>query len=140
MTWHQTIVVGNLGGDPEFRYLDSGQSVCNFSVAVSERWRDRNSGEQRQRATWYRVAVWGAQAEACNQYLSKGSRVMVIGNVAARAYMNRNGEATASLDLTARDVKFLGAGNGEQQRGGSYQGNQQRASQPPQGHPGDIPF
>ncbi len=111
MSWHQTIIVGNLGGDPELKYLQSGTAVCNFSVAVSERWRDRQSNEQREKTTWYRVDVWGAQAETCNTYLSKGRQVMVIGNVTADAYMNNNGEATASLKLTARDVRFLSGGN-----------------------------
>ncbi len=124
MTWHQTIIVGNLGGDPELRYLQSGRAVCNFSVAVSERWRDRQSDEQRERTTWYRVAVWGNQAETCNTYLSRGRKVMVIGNVSARGYINNNGEAAASLDLTARDVRFLGSR--DEQQGGSWGGNEQR--------------
>ena len=130
MTWHQTIVVGNLGGDPELRYMQDGRAVCNFSVAASERWRDRQSGEQRERTTWYRVAVWGVQAESCNTYLSRGRQVMVIGNVSARGYINNNGEAAASLDLTARSVRFLGGrGDGEGYQGGGQQGNQQRGGQ-----------
>ncbi len=147
MTWHQTIIVGNLGGDPELRYLQSGQAVCNFSVAVSERWRDRNSGEQREKTTWYRVAAWGPLAETCNTYLSKGRQVMVSGNVSARGYLNNNGEAAASLDLTARDVRFLGNrgdqggdyGGGQQrsgQQGGGYQGGQQRGGQQGGGYQG----
>lgn len=120
MTWHQTIVVGNLGGDPELRYLQSGQAVCNFSLAVSERWRDRNTNEQRERTTWYRVAAWGGLGETCNQYLARGRQVMVIGNVQARGYINNNGEAAASLDLTARDVRFLGGRGGD---GGDQGGN-----------------
>lgn len=134
MTWHQTIIVGNLGGDPELRYLQSGQAVCNFSVAVSERWRDRQSGEQRERTTWYRVAAWGPLGETCNSYLSRGRQVMVIGNVAARGYVNNNGEAAASLDLTAREVRFLGnrgdseQGGGNRQGGGNWQGGRQQQS------------
>ena len=120
MTWHQTVVVGNLGGDPELRYLQSGQAVCNFSVAVSERWRDRNTNEQRERTTWYRVAAWGGLGETCNQYLARGRQVMVVGNVQARGYINNNGEAAASLDLTARDVRFLGGRGGD---GGDQGGN-----------------
>lgn len=130
MSWHQTIIVGNLGGDPELRYLQNGRAVCNFSVAVSERWRDRQTEEQREKTTWYRVAVWGAQAETCNTYLARGRQVMVIGNVQARGYVNNNGEAAASLELTARDVRFLGSrdGGGGQQSG-SWGGGGQRGGQ-----------
>lgn len=121
MSWHQTIIVGNLGGDPELRYMQNGRAVCNFSVAVSERWRDRQTNEQQERTTWYRVAVWGPQAENCNTYLAKGRRVLVTGNVSARGYINNNGEAAASLDLTARDVRFLSS-RGEDDQGGGWQG------------------
>lgn len=130
MAWHQTVVVGNLGGDPELRYMQSGDAVCNFSVAVSDRWRDRQSGEQRERTTWYRVSVWGPQAESCNTYLEKGRRVLVIGNVSARGYINNNGEAAASLDLRARDVRFLGGrGEGGDQSGGWSGGGQRGGGQ-----------
>ncbi len=144
MSWHQTIIVGNLGGDPELKYMQSGSAVCNFSVAVSETWRDRQTNENRERTTWYRVAVWGGQAEACNTYLAKGRQVLVIGNVSTRAYMNNNGEAAASLDLTARSVQFLGGGgSGGQSDGGQgdYGGNDRASnySEPPN-NVDDIPF
>ncbi len=126
MSWHQTIIVGNLGGDPELRYMQNGRAVCNFSVAVSERWRDRQTEEQREKTTWYRVAVWGNQAEPCNTYLARGRQVMVIGNVQARGYVNNNGEAAASLDLTAREVRFLGGRDGGGQQGGGWQGGGQQ--------------
>ena len=151
MSWHQTIIVGNLGGDPELRYMQNGRAVCNFSVAVSERWRDRQSNEQQEKTTWYRVAVWGAQAENCNTYLAKGRQVLVIGNVAARGYTNNSGEAAASLDLTARSVQFLGGGRdgGDAQGGGSQRGGRreggrgdERASNyaEPPSSVDDIPF
>ena len=122
MSWHQTIVVGNLGGDPELRYMQSGDAVCNFSVAVTDRWRNRQSGEMQERTTWYRVAVWGAQAENCNTYLARGRRVLVTGTVSARGYINNNGEAAASLDMRARDVRFLSSRNEDGQQGGGQQG------------------
>lgn len=118
MSWHQTIIVGNLGGDPELKYMQNGRAVCNFSVAVTEKWTDRQSNEKRERTTWYRVAVWGPQAESCNTYLAKGRQVLVMGNVSARGYMNNNGEPAASLDLTATSVQFLGGAGG----GGNYEG------------------
>lgn len=127
MSWHQTIIVGNLGGDPELRYMQSGDAVCNFSVAVSERWRSRQTGEQQERTTWYRVAVWGPQAENCNTYLARGRRVLVTGTVSARGYINNNGEAAASLDMRARDVRFLSSRNeGDDQQGGGWSGGGQR--------------
>ena len=138
MSWHQTIVVGNLGGDPELRYLQSGTAVCNFSVAVSERWNDRNTNEQREKTTWYRVNAWGSLGETCNQYLSKGRQVMVIGTVEARGYMNNAGEAAASLDMRARDVRFLSGSGGP--GGGGGQGGSQDDFAPPPRNEEDIPF
>ena len=118
MGWMQTIIVGNLGRDPELKYLQSGQSVCNMNVAVSETWKDRNSGERREKTTWFRVAAWGPLGEICNQYLKKGSQVMFTGSIEARGYINNAGEAAASLEMTARDLQMLGS------RGGSNGGGQ----------------
>ena len=135
MSWHQTIIVGNLGQDPELRDLDSGAVVCNFSVAVSERWRDRQTDEPRERTTWYRVAVWGTQGENCNTYLAKGDQVMVIGNVSPNAYINQDGDAIGTLNLNAQSVRFLrnqrdDDGGGQSQNGGRQrnQGGGQRDS------------
>ena len=145
MVFHSTQVIGNLGGDPELRYLDSGTAVCNFSVAVTERWRDRQSEDNREKTTWYRVNVWGNQAEACNSYLAKGRQVFVAGTVEARGYLSGDGEVRASLDLRAREVKFLGGAqdnsNGQtQQRNNQQQGGQQKGGASPPENPNDIPF
>ncbi|MBZ0278313.1 MAG: single-stranded DNA-binding protein [Anaerolineae bacterium] len=136
-SWHQTIIIGNLGRDPELRYLPSGVAVCDFSVAVSEAWTDSQTNERREKTTWYKVSVWGKQAENCKQYLAKGRSVMVVGTVEARAYMNNAGEPAASLDLRARDVRFLGGrdGQGQGQRDGGY-----NDFAPPPDNIGDIPF
>ena len=132
MTFHQTIVVGNIT-QPELQYTDSGRAVCNFSVAANESWRDKNTDEKREKTTWYRVSAWGPLGETCHAHLSKGRQVMVIGTVAARGYTNNAGEAAASLELTAREVKFLGGGNGV---GGSSQQDEYAGAK----DTGDIPF
>jgi single-strand DNA-binding protein len=140
--WQQTIVVGNVGRDPELRYTPSGRAVCGFSVAVTERWTDRQTNEQREKTTWYSVSVWGPQGETVNKFVKKGSQVMVIGDVSARAYTNNAGEPAASLDLNARDVRFLsggGGGGGEYGGGDDYGGREDDFSAPPRDM-NDIPF
>ena len=111
-SFSQTIVVGNLGNDPEMRYTPDGTPVCSFSLAVNRRWtnQDGTSGEK---VTWYKVSTWRKLAESCNQYLTKGRQVLVTGEIGASAWTDEKGEARATLELTARDVRFLG--NGEKQ-------------------------
>ncbi len=104
--YQQLMIVGNLGGDPELRYLPSGVAVCNFSVAVDE---VSGSGEDRKETTeWFRVAAWRELGERCNQYLRKGRQVMVIGAVHKRDYVDSSGQARSSNEVTAREVRFLG--------------------------------
>ena len=78
MSYHTTIIVGNLGRDPEMRYTPSGQAVTSFSVAVNDDYTN-NNGERIKRTIWFRISAWGKQAETCNQYLKKGSKVLVLG-------------------------------------------------------------
>lgn len=106
--YQYTIIVGNVGRDPELRYTQSGVAVCDFSVAVSRRWTDRNSNEQREETTWFRVSAWRGLAETCNQFVHKGMQIMVTGRVGASAYVGQDGQARASLEITAQDVQFLG--------------------------------
>lgn len=105
--YQNTVIVGNLGRDPEMRYTPSGIPVTNFTVAVNERWVDQDNQPQ-ERTTWFRVTAWRKLAEVCNQYLSKGRQVLVEGRVSASAWQNQAGEPQAALELTARTVKFLG--------------------------------
>ena len=139
--YQYTVIVGNVGRDPELRYLQSGVPVCEFSVAVTERWNDRNNpgGEKREKTTWYRVTAWRQLAEICNQYVQKGMQILVTGTVEARAYIGQDGQAQASLELTARDIQFLGQ-RGERE-GGDYSGGGGRNQfAPPPDDMGDIPF
>lgn len=102
-----TTIVGNLGRDPELRYTPSGDPVCGFSVAVTRKWTGKDGTPQEQ-TTWYAVSAFGNQAEPCSKYLTKGRQVLVEGDVTARAYMGKDGEPKAGLELRARVVRFLG--------------------------------
>lgn len=110
--YQQVIIIGNVGREPELRYTQSGVAVCDFSVAVSRKWTDKASGQSRETTTWFKVSAWRGLAETCNQYVTKGMQVMVTGEVDASAYLGNDGTARASLEITARDIQFLG-GRGE---------------------------
>ena len=116
--YQKLLIVGNLGQDPEMRYMPDGQAVTNFSLACNRRWNDRATGEQQEEVTWYRVSVWGRQAEAANQYLSKGRQVLIEGRLrpdpatgGPRLWTRNDGSIGASFEVVADRVQFLG-GNG----------------------------
>lgn len=143
--YQKLVIVGNLGGDPEMRYTPSGQAVTNFSVATSRKWTD-NGGQQHEETVWFRVSVWGSQAEVCNQYLSKGRQVLCEGRLTAdkesggpRIWTDQNGKPRASYEMTAYEVRFLGTR--ADSSGGNYSSNNVPA---PAGDPGltedEIPF
>ncbi len=113
MGWHQTIIIGNVGKDPDMRYTPTNIPVCSFSTAVTERWNDRQTNEKKEKTTWYRVTAWRGLAETCAKYIKKGMPIMVIGTVEVRAYTNNAGEAAASLELTAHEIKFLDTRGGQ---------------------------
>ncbi|MDY6845579.1 MAG: single-stranded DNA-binding protein [Chloroflexota bacterium] len=117
--FQQITIVGYLGRDPEMRFTPSGQAVTNFSVATSRSY-TTNDGQKVDETTWFRVSVWGAQAEACNQYLKKGRPVLVVGRLrpdpqsgGPRTYTRNDGTTGASFDLHALNVKFLPGGRGD---------------------------
>ncbi len=131
--YQKTIVAGHLGRDPEMRYTQDGTPVTNFSVATTRRWTDREGG-QKEETTWFRVSVWGKQAEPCNQYLTKGRAVLVEGMVSAQAFKGRDGEPRASLELRADRVVFLG---GRPEQGPAVEGT---GETPADNTVEDIPF
>ena len=102
-----TMIIGNVGRDPYMRYTQSGVAVCDFSVAVTRRWTD-SAGARQEQTTWFLVSAWRALAETCNEYVRKGMQIMVSGEIDASAYAAKDGKPRASLELTARDVQFLG--------------------------------
>ena len=108
--FQKTIIVGNVGREPEMRYTPSGVPVTSFSVAVNRRWTNAN-GEAQEKVTWYKVTCWRKLAEIAAQYVNKGKLVLIEGEVEASAFTGRDGEARATLELTANTMKFLGGRN-----------------------------
>lgn len=111
---YQSITItGNLGSDPTMRFTADGTPVTNFSVATNRKWTNTD-GTKGEKVVWFKVAAWRRLAETCNEYLAKGRQVQVVGEMEpAKAYMGRDGEPRANLELTARSVLFLG-GRGDQ--------------------------
>ena len=116
---NKIIVIGNLGRDPEMRYLPSGQSVTNFSIASNRRYTTAN-GEQREETEWFNVSAFGRLAETCNQYLTRGQQVYVEGRLRSRTYQDRNGETRVSLDINLTDMQMLGRRGEGMDQGGAY--------------------
>jgi single-strand DNA-binding protein len=111
--FHTIIIVGNVGRDPEMRYTPSGQAVTSFSIASNRRYTSSN-GEQVNETIWFRVSAWGKQAEICNQYLKKGSKVLVEGRLTPdkntggpKVYSRQDGTSGANFDVTATTIRFL---------------------------------
>ena len=140
--YHTIIIVGNLGRDPEMRYTPSGQAVTNFNVATNRQYTDSN-GQQVKETIWFRVSAWGKQAETCNQYLKKGSKVLVEGRLVPdqatggpRVWTRQDGTSSASFEVSASTVRFLSSRSETEssyQSGGEY-------GQVAEGEPDDIPF
>ncbi|MDO8519201.1 MAG: single-stranded DNA-binding protein [Deltaproteobacteria bacterium] len=105
---NKVILVGNLGADPEVRYTQGGQAVCNFNVATNERWKDKTTGQPEERAEWHRVVVWGKLAELCRDYLAKGRSVYLEGRLQTRKW-EKDGQTRYTTEVVAQTVQFLGA-------------------------------
>ncbi len=143
--YHTIIIAGNVGKDPEMRYTPTGQAVTSFSVATSRQYTG-NNGQVVKETIWFRISTWGKLAETCNQYVKKGSKVLVEGRLTAdpntgnpRIWTKQDGTAGASFEVTANTVRFLssreengGGGGGmmNNEMGGSFIGAPEE----------DIPF
>jgi single-strand DNA-binding protein len=140
-SFNKITIVGYLGRDPELRYTPDGTPVCDFSVATTERRKDR-SGEMQDLTTWFRVTAWRRLAEVAGQYLSKGKQVYVEGRLIQREWQDRDGITKYSLDVTASDIQFLGARGDDAQPARAAASAQPRQSdeQAPAVTEDDIPF
>jgi single-strand DNA-binding protein len=157
---NKVIIVGNLGGDPETRYMPSGSAVTNFTVATNESWKDKQTGEQKERTEWHKVAMFNRLAEIAAEYLRKGSQVYIEGKLRTRKWQGQDGQDRYTTEIIADEMQMLGGrggaggggsfGGGGQQGGGQQGGGQQGGGQqgggnaPPQPGPDDfdddIPF
>ena len=105
---NKVILVGNLGRDPEIRYTTSGTPVANFTMATSDRWTDKASGERKEKTEWHRVVVWAKLAEIVGEYLHKGKQVYVEGALQTREWEDRDGNKRYTTEVRAREVLMLG--------------------------------
>ena len=156
---NKVILVGNLGQDPEIRYTADGRPIANFSIATSESWKDKNSGEKREKTEWHRVVVFGKLAEICGEYLSKGRQVYIEGKLQTRKWQGQDGQDRYTTEVVidgftgtmqmlgtreggggARPAGAGGRGNSSGGRGGGYE-DQGYPQQPYQNDKeDDIPF
>ncbi len=109
---NKVILIGNLGRDPELRYTQNGQAVANFTLATTENWNDRGSGERVERTEWHRIVVWGRSGENCAKYLAKGRTVYVEGRLQTREWEDREGQKRRTTEINAQTVQFLGGSRG----------------------------
>jgi single-strand DNA-binding protein len=105
------ILVGNLGKDPEVRFIPSGRAVAKVTLATTDSWMDQESGRQ-ERTEWHNIVVWGKQAENCGQYLAKGRQVYIEGAIRSRSYDDKEGNKRYITEIVAQRVQFLGGGGG----------------------------
>lgn len=110
---NKVIVLGNVGQDPELKNLPSGSAVCNVSIATTERWKDKQSGEQKEQTEWHRVTFYGRLAEIAAEYLRKGSQAYVEGSLRTRKWQDKSGADRYTTEIIAAELQLLGKGDGQ---------------------------
>jgi single-strand DNA-binding protein len=145
---NKVILVGNLGKDPEVRYMPSGGAVANVTLATTQQWKDRQSGESKDRTEWHTVVFYNRLAEIAGEYLRKGSQVYVEGSLRTRKWQDKNGQDRYTTEIIASEMQMLGGRSGgssdfggasAQQQGGGYNQPQAQQSQQPQQQPQQSP-
>ena len=136
---NKAIIVGNLGQDPDTRYMPSGSAVTNISIATSEKWKDKQTGEPRERTEWHKVTMFGRLAEIAAEYLRKGSQVYIEGKLQTDKWQDKDGNDRYTTKIIANQMQMLGSRQGQSQSAPSSQ-----PAAPPQSNSDDfdddIPF
>ena len=109
---NKVILIGNLGADPETRFLPSGEAVCNIRIATTEKWKDRASGETKEATEWHRISLFGRQAEVAGEYLKKGSPVYIEGRIQTRKWQDKEGKDQYTTEIRADRMQLLGGRGG----------------------------
>lgn len=136
---NKVILVARLGKEPETRYAQNGTAVCNFSVATSETWNDKNTGDKKEKTEWHRIVTFGNLAEICSKYLHKGKQVYIEGKLQTRQWQDKNGVDHYTTEIVANNMVMLSpksSGNQQQQPQQSNQQSYQQHQIPDD----DIPF
>ena len=129
---NKVILIGNLGGDPEVRYTANGAAVANVTIATSESWKDKQTGEQQERTEWHRVVFFARLAEIVGEYLKKGSKIYIDGRLQTRKWQDKSGQDRYTTEIVANEMQMLDS------RGGPS-GNSDQSGKPPSKESGGAP-
>lgn len=132
---NKVILVGNIGQDPEMKYMPSGNAVTGISVATSESWKDKQTGQQQERTEWHRVVFFNRLAEIAGEYLRKGSKVYVEGQLRTRKWQDQAGQDRYTTEIVASEMQMLSGNEPAAQNNYGHAQQPQRQAPPPQGHP-----
>ena len=143
---NKVILIGNLGKDPETRYMPSGSAVTNLTLATSESWKDKQTGENQERTEWHKVAMFGKLAEIAAEYLRKGSQVYIEGKLRTRKWQDKEGKDRYTTEIVADEMQMLGGRSGmsepppAERASGEDAGRHTAAAAPAEDFDDDIPF
>lgn len=140
---NKVILIGNLGADPETRFMPSGGAVTNVTLATSEAWKDKNTGQMQERTEWHRLVFFNKLGEIAGEYLKKGSKVYVEGSIRTRKWQGQDGQDRYTTEIVASEMQMLdgrGEGAGQQQSQAQAQGGGFGPAPGPDGMDDDIPF
>lgn len=126
---NKVILIGNLGRDPEVRYMPSGGAVANLTLATSENWKDKNTGENQERTEWHRVVMFGRLGEIAGEYLKKGSKVYIEGKLQTRKWQGQDGQDRYTTEIVASEMQMLDSRGGGSADYGSGESTNSRGSQ-----------
>lgn len=136
---NKVIIIGNLGKDPEMKYTASGAAIANITVATSETWNDKQSGEKQEKTEWHRIVAFGRLAEIMGEYIQKGSQVYIEGKLQTRKWQDKDGNDRYTTEVVARDMQMLG-GKGQAAKPQQSQGFRDKPETQSDFADDDIPF